>query len=181
MRRPCSQSWTGTDDFAASLLDPLLGMNTDSRVSVFVHDRFPDRRSAPRGGQATRWRPDSAVSASPEQPLLHGLTTRGLQEGEDILFADHNTQTKPFMARLYLLHLHRKHTLFARKTLFKHFFKYITIDLLNVMYWFSLHLFFQLFIVDFIKEKVGFPTLALVQFISKLESGLMIIYIQITK
>lgn len=95
---------------------------------------------------------------SSEQPLLRGLTTRGLPEGEDILFADHNTQTKPFMARPYLLHLHRKHPLFARKTLFKLLFLH-SICLFDCYVLLFPALVFQLFILKFIKENVGFLVL----------------------
>lgn len=146
-----SQSWTDTglhvDVFEGelSLRVPPLGVKTDSRVSVFVHDRFPGSRSAcekeakPQGGD-----PAALSLWAQNRPLLRGLAARGLPEGEDILFADHNTQTKAFVARPYQLHLHRKHPLFARKTFLKLFlFTILPFASMTLMFCFSLHPFFS--------------------------------------
>lgn len=117
LRRPPSQFWTGTG--GELILLPHFwtltgGEHGSSGWCVCSRPVSRQPFSTVRRRLTTRWRADSTVFVSPEQPLL-----RGLPEGEDILFADHNTQTKPFMAWPDLLHLHRKHPLLARKTLFQ--------------------------------------------------------------
>lgn len=112
-RPTCRHSWS--ELILMHRFWPSVGVNTDSRVSVFVHDCFPGSRSALwDGGQATRWRPDSAVWAQNGRCSVASPHVASRRVKTSCLVT-----TKLFMAQPYLLHLHRKHPLCAHKTLFK--------------------------------------------------------------